>query len=107
MILSSKRPLIFTLALVASLLSSCSSDPNARKQKYFQSGQHYFEKAKYREAAIEFANATKIDPNYAEAHHQLAESYLKLQKEQGALQELSRTVQLQPDNYPAAVARCG
>lgn len=103
MMLFSKRRLIFTLALVAGLLTSCSRDPNARKQKYFQSGQHYFEKGKYREAAIEFVNALKIDPNYAEAHYQLAESYLKLQKEPGALQELDRTVQLQPDHYRARI----
>jgi len=99
MVPSSKRCLIFTLTLATLLLSSCSRDPNARKQKYFQSGQHYFEKGKYREAAIEFVNAINIDPNYADAHHQLAESYLKLQKADGALQELGRTVQLQPDNY--------
>jgi tetratricopeptide (TPR) repeat protein len=85
------------------IFSACSGNPQVRRQKYFLSGQRYFEKAKYAEAAIEFVNAAKVDPNYAEAHHQLAETYLRLQKPEGALQELGRTIQLQPDDYEARV----
>lgn len=85
--------------LLAVLLASCSGNQQVRKEKYFQSGQRYFEKGKYAEAAIEFINAVKVDPNYAEAHHQLAESYLKLQKPDGAFQEFGRTLQLEPQNY--------
>jgi tetratricopeptide (TPR) repeat protein len=88
---------------MATLFSACSRDPNVRKQKYFQSGQRYFEKGKYREAVIEFVNAIKIDPRFAEAHHQLAETYLRLQQGQGAYQELTRTVELQPENYQARI----
>ena len=55
----------------------------------------------YREAAIEFSNAIQIDSSYAEAHHQLAETYLKLQDGQHAAQELVRTVELQPQNQSA------
>lgn len=93
--------LILPLALIGALFSACSRDPNVRKQKYFQSGQRYFEKGKYREAIIEFANAVKIDPAYADAHLQLAESYLGLQQGDRAYQELARTVELQPENYRA------
>ena len=71
------RP-ILAVSLLATLLSSCSLDPNVRKQKYFESGQRYFEKGQYQEAAIEFTNAVKIDPGYADAHFQLGESYLRL-----------------------------
>jgi len=52
--------LIFTLT--AGLFSGCSRDPNVRKQKYFESGQRYFEKGKYREAAIQYGNAVQVDP---------------------------------------------
>jgi len=100
--LYSRRYLVLSLSLAVCLLFfSCSRDPNLRKQKYFHTGQQYFEKGKYPEAAIEFVNAIKIDPGYAEAHHQLAETYLKLQKPQGAYQELTRTIELQPENYQA------
>ena len=95
--------LILSLALITVLFAACSRDPNVRKQKYFQSGQRYFENGKYSEAAIEFVNALKIDPDYADAHYQLAESYIKTQQWPRAYQELVRTVELQPKNYPAHV----
>ena len=101
MSLSSRWLLAGTLALICVLFSACSRDPNVRKQKYFESGQRYFEAGKYREAVIEFTNAIKVDPAYAEAHHQLAETYLQLQQGDRAFQELARTVELQPDNSPA------
>jgi tetratricopeptide (TPR) repeat protein len=100
---SSALRLIFCLIVISVLLSACSHDPNARKQKHFQSGQHYFEKGKYEEAAIEFLNATKIDPDYADAHYQLAQSCLKMQQWSRAHQEFARTVELQPDNYQAHI----
>jgi tetratricopeptide (TPR) repeat protein len=89
--------------LLPVIFSACSGNPQVRRQKYFLSGQRYFEKTKYAEAAIEFVNAVKVDPNYPEAHHQLAETYLRLQKPEGALRELGRTIQLQPDDYEARV----
>jgi len=95
--------LVSVLILTAVFFSSCSRDPNVRKQKYFQSGQRYFERGQYREAAIEFVNALKIDQNYAQAHYQLAETYLRMQQWPRAYQELSRAVELQPDHYPARV----
>jgi len=81
--------------------SACSRDPNTRKQKYLQSGERYFAQGKYQEAAIEFFNAIRIDDNFAEAHYQLAQSYLRAQQWSLAYQELERTVQLQPEHYQA------
>jgi tetratricopeptide (TPR) repeat protein len=93
------------LVLVAALLSGCSLlDPNVRKQKYYDSGLRYFQKGQYQEAAIQFTNAIKIDSGYADAHFQLGESYLRLQRLDRAYQELSRTVELRPDDYKARIA---
>jgi len=99
-----QRSAILAICAIMVLLSSCSLDPNARKQKYFQSGQRYFENRQFREAATEFANAIKIDPKYAEAHYQLAESYRNLQDLDRAHQELLRTIELRPEDYQARVA---
>ncbi len=96
------RPVV-VLTLVAVGLTACSRDPNVRKQKYFDSGQRYFEKGKYREAEIEFVNAIKIDQNYADAHYQLAQVYLKTQQPSRAYQELVRTVELRPEDYSARI----
>ena len=85
------------------LFCSCARDPNVRKEKYFQSGQRYFDQGKYREAVIEFGNAIKIDPRFAQAHHRLAETYLRLNQGQPAAQELVRSIELQPEDYQARI----
>ena len=87
--------------LLAVLLTSCSRDPNVRKQKYFSSGKEYFEQGDYRSAAIQFSNAVQVDPQFAEAHYQLARAYLSQKEWTPAFLELNRTVELQPDNYAA------
>src|SRR2546422_2743620 len=89
------------LVCLAAALTGCSRDPNVRKQKYFESGQRYFEKGRYKEAVIQFRNATGVDGMYIDAHYQLAQSYMKVQDWQHAYLELSRTVELQPDHYKA------
>src|SRR5206468_11075339 len=93
--------LFLILGLTVSLLTGCSRDPNVRKQKYFESGQRYYAEGKYREAVIQFLNATQVDSTFAAAHYQLSRSYIKLQDWQHAYMELGRTLELQPDNYKA------
>jgi tetratricopeptide (TPR) repeat protein len=95
--------LVLSLGLTATLLVGCSRDPNVRKQKYLASGQHYFEKGLYREAAIQFKNALQIDSGFADAHYRLALALLKLQQWGPAYQELGRVIELQPENYPARI----
>src|SRR5207247_1352574 len=101
------RSLYFRLFLILTIMgivfSGCSRDPNVRKQKYFESGQRYFEKGKYREAAIQYSNAVQVDPRFTDAQYKLAQTYLKLQEWTRAYQELSRTIELQPDNYQAHI----
>ena len=87
--------------LLAVLLTGCSRDPNVRKQKYFDSGEKYLAQGNYREAAIQFANAVQIDSRFAQAHYELSQAYLKLGETNRAFQELTRTVELTPDNYRA------
>jgi tetratricopeptide (TPR) repeat protein len=98
---SASARLFLVCALAAGIFSGCSRDPNVRKLKYFQSGQQYFQQGKYSEAAVQFLNATRVDPNYSEAHYQLAQSYLKMQQWSPAYQEFARTVSLDPDNWRA------
>ena len=95
-----KRHLSASLTLCILLIFSlaCSRDPNVRKQKYFESGNRYFENGQYDEAAIQFLNAVKLDPTYAKAHYQLAQTYLRMQAWAGAYRELQRTIELDPSN---------
>lgn len=91
---------LLILALMGGLLG-CSRDPNVRKQKYLESGERYFAKAKYSAAAIQFANAIQVDSHFAAAHYQLARTYLQLQDWPNAYKELDRAVELDPQNYAA------
>lgn len=93
--------LLLFCCLLAALCTSCSRDPNVRKQKYFDSGEKYFAQGKYREAVIQYSNAILIDPRFAQAHFQLSQTYLKLGDTVRAFQELNRTAELAPDNYRA------
>lgn len=93
--------LLLACSILAAALTGCSRDPNVRKQKYFDSGGKYFAEGKYREAAIQYSNAIQIDSRFADAHYQLSQSYLKMGDTRRAFQELTRTVELAPDNYRA------
>jgi cellulose synthase operon protein C len=92
---------LLACALLLSALTGCSRDPNVRKQKYFDSGEHYFAQGKYGEAAIQYSNAIKIDPRFAQAHYRLSQAFIRLHDFNDAYEELNRTVALDPDNYRA------
>jgi tetratricopeptide (TPR) repeat protein len=85
------------------LLAGCHRDPNVRKHKYLESGDRYNAEGKYREAAIQYLNALKVDKSYTEAHYALAQTYMHLGQFSSAYAELTRTVDLQPDNYKARI----
>ena len=71
------RSFVISLLVAAFILTSCSSNPEVRKKKFFDKGVAYFEKKQYREANIEFSNAIQIDPKFANAHYHLAQSLMK------------------------------
>ena len=52
---------VVVLLLAVTLLAGCHRDPNVRKQKYLDSGNRYSSQGKYREAAIQYLNALKVD----------------------------------------------
>src|SRR5467141_3991991 len=87
--------------LLAVLVAGCSRDPNVRKLKFLQQGEVNFEKGKYPEANISYSRALQIDPRFVEAHYKRAQGFLKQGSWALAFQELSSTVDLQPENWPA------
>lgn len=92
---------LITASVASALLLGCHADPNVAKQKYLESGKRYYADGKYQEAGIQFANALKLDKNFAEAHYQLAQVDLRLKMYQQAYVELQRAVDLQPSNFDA------
>lgn len=88
----------YYLALGMLFLAACSTDPNQQKLKYVSRGDAYLKDGKYQEAVIEFRNAIQIDPKFAQAHRQLAQTYLSLNNGDAAFRELEETVGLDPTN---------
>jgi tetratricopeptide (TPR) repeat protein len=91
------------LFIAVALMAGCHRDPNVQKQKYLESGNRYSEQGKYREAAIQYMNALKVDKSFPEAHYALAQTYMHLGQYSGAYAELTRTVDLQPANLKARI----
>jgi tetratricopeptide (TPR) repeat protein len=84
-------------------MAGCHRDPNVRKQKYLESGNRFSAQSKYREAAIQYLNALKVDKSFPDAHYALAQTYMHLGQYSGAYAELARTVELQPSNLKARI----
>lgn len=91
------------LLVAVAMLAGCHRDPNVRKQKYLESGNRYSAQGKYREAAIQYLNALKVDKSFPDAHYALAQAYMHLGQIRSAGAELARTVELQPTNYKARI----
>ncbi len=107
-----KKKLVITALRISTVLAAslvlgstfgCHRDPNVQKQKYLESGKRYASEGKYKEASIQFSNALKVDHNFAEAHYQLAQAYLKTGAMMPAYAELMRTVDLDPTNTKARI----
>lgn len=94
---------ILACSLVLGTSLGCRRDPNKVKHKYLESGMRYEKEGKLKEASIQFANAIRIDRNFADAHYELAKVLLKEGSIMPAYAELLRTVDLQPNNVDARI----
>ena len=94
---------MLVVSIAVAFTSGCHRDPNVRKQKYLESGKRYEASGKYKEAAIQFANALKVDKNFAPAYFELAKTDLQIGSSQAAYQSLLRTVDLDPSNIEARI----
>jgi tetratricopeptide (TPR) repeat protein len=89
--------------LLLTLLASCNTDPKAQAQNYVNNGNKFFERAKYKEAAIMYKKALSKNQLSGEAYYRLALADLQLGAPGEAVGMLRRAVELQPDNMDAAV----
>src|SRR5262245_49190631 len=83
-----------TLIVVLLVGSACSRDPRA----ITETGTKYLAEQTYTEAAIEFRNAIKLNPNLFDAHAGLALAFLGLGDLPDAGAAFARAISLQPDN---------
>ena len=57
------RSRILLVLLTLLLTVGCARSPEAKKARYLERGERYFQKEQYREAIIEYRNALRIDGN--------------------------------------------
>jgi tetratricopeptide (TPR) repeat protein len=87
------------LVLIALTLVSCRRDPAVAKKQYVESGNKYLDRGRFKEAAIQYQNAIKIDPRYGPAYYKWAEVDLKVKPAQVgmAIKNFRRAVELLKD----------
>jgi tetratricopeptide (TPR) repeat protein len=98
-----RSTLLRCLPLLVLVLASCSSDPKAQSQSWVDTGNKFFAKAKYKEAAIMYRKAYAKSPLFGEAYYRMGLTDLKLGGLGDAVQMFRRAVELQPENSDAAV----
>jgi tetratricopeptide (TPR) repeat protein len=94
------RLVLLGLAL-GCLFTACNRDPQAQKQKFYNKGLDYLKKGRTNDARLQFLNALKIDPNFAEAASVLAEIQFREKNYKQSYSMLQQAVHAKPDFMPA------
>ena len=96
-------PTILSVLLAAVLSLGGCSNPEKAKAAHLAAGEAYLKDSQFQEASIEFRNALQIDDSLAAAHWGLSKAYEGLQRLPESIEELRRTVALDPNNLEAKV----
>jgi tetratricopeptide (TPR) repeat protein len=89
------------LAVALVLTAAACSNPETEKQRYFESGNRFFDEKKYQEAIVEYRNALQADEMFGEARFKLAESLAAVGETRNAFRQYIRAADLLPDNLDA------
>ena len=84
------------LAIAAFYLLSGRS-PEEKRDRYLKGGREYIAQSKINEAVIMFKNAVKVDPAYADSHHELGLALLRKADYRRAFGEFRRAADLNPE----------
>lgn len=96
------RKKIVAGVVIALVMASCNRSPAS----YVARGNKFVAQGKYDEAALEYRNAIKKDPNYADAYYRVALLELRQNHFIAAYSLLKRTVELRP-GFRLAIIRFG
>src|SRR5262245_20749704 len=88
--------LCLLLAAVISL-AGC-TNPEKAKAEHVSKGEAYLKDSKFQEATLEFRNALQLDDKLAVGHWGFAKGFEGLARFPEMIQELEKTVQLDPNN---------
>jgi len=76
----------------------CARSPEAKKARYLQRGDRYFQKEQYREAILEYRNALRLDEKNPRAVRQLGLAHFQLAEIGQALRYLLKAQEQSPDD---------
>src|SRR5215218_5740007 len=99
----SPRVLFAVLLACLVLLAAGCSNPEKAKAEHVARGEAFLKERRWQEASLEFRNAIQIDENLAPAHWGLAQAYEQLGRGSEYIEELQRTVKLDPTNVIARI----
>jgi putative PEP-CTERM system TPR-repeat lipoprotein len=89
------------LVAIALFASACSRDPVVTSRQYVASGDEYAANKNRDEAIIQYRNAIKARPAWAEPHYKLAKTYEEAGDYVNAYAEYARAADLDPANVDA------
>ncbi len=95
--------LFFCTLLVGALALTGCSNPAKAKAEHLERGETFLKDKKFQEASLEFRNVIQIDESSGKGHWGLARAYEGLERFQEAVQEMQRTIDLDPNNLDARV----
>ncbi len=94
-----RLPLWYLVGIAAvAILTSCASDPEAKKKQLLQTGNAYYDKGKYKEASLIYRRALQYDRRFAEAYYRLGLAEVATGRYAEAMQALQRAADLEPGN---------
>ena len=88
---------------IAALAAGCSTDPAVKKQKYFESGNRFFDQGLCF-GDHQYRNAVDLDALFGEARKKLALSYARTGNARGALEQYVRAADLLPEDVDVQIA---
>jgi len=96
-----RAPCVLFVALTVLAMAACRKDPEVAKRDYVRSGDEFVRQQKYREAIVQYLNAERIDPRFAEARSKLAQAYFDVGDLPHGYSETIRAADLQPNDVGA------
>ncbi len=96
-----RAPCVLVAALATLAMAGCRKDPEVAKRDYVRSGDEFVRQQKYREAIVQYLNAERIDPKFAEARSKLAQAYFDAGDLPHGYSETIRAADLQPNDAGA------
>ncbi|MCL2102543.1 MAG: tetratricopeptide repeat protein [Syntrophorhabdaceae bacterium] len=91
------------LALLVLITFVACSAPEEKKMRFYNKGLELYANSEYEKAAVEFGNAIRVDPIFADAHYMLGMTLRKQDNPEKAYISLNRAIVIDPTHLKARI----